>query len=80
MTINPFIFNDVYPDKDLLDCSREDAYELGIAAGIYLDVEQRSSLIRLIKREKQNNNDNNDGAYNSYWDNILKRLDKGDGL
>lgn len=41
---------------------------------IKLEDGQLQSLKRLIDDEKQLNLDNNDGAYNPYWDNILTAM------
>ena len=71
---NPYMFNEMYPDKDLENFNSDEAYEMGVDTGIHLSDDQKKAVITLIDREMKENMDNDDGAYNPYWDFIKEKL------
>ena len=75
---NQYIFSEMYPGKELSDYNCEEAYEMGVDVGIFLTTGQRDSIVRLIDKEKEENDSSKDGSFNPYWDSILDIL-KGDG-
>lgn len=39
MSKNPYIFSEIYPDIDIIDYNPEEAYELGVDAGLNNPIE-----------------------------------------
>lgn len=41
---NPYIFDEIYPDRDITDYNPEEAYELGVDAGLDNPLEEHKHV------------------------------------